>query len=177
VLAKVPLPNGGYREGYITTPHSRNLDVLVRREKGSSGDVSVRYTTMAGSAMPGVHYGTRDGNQAELSGTLYFASSVSELRIAIPILPELAAGGTTDTVFRVVLSQATGGAVIGTADTTDRGASGDTMVTIKYDDDAHKLAEEVAQLLEEHYDEFRVKRLTYCEQIASRCFLPAMGTD
>ena len=53
VLAKVPLDpsaGGGYRDGYITSPQMQKVDVLVRREKGSSGYASVRWATRQDSA-------------------------------------------------------------------------------------------------------------------------------
>jgi uncharacterized delta-60 repeat protein len=52
----------------------------VYRTNGSSGTVSVNYTTVAGTAKPGLDYVTS-------SGSIYFGDTVTSNSIVIPILP------------------------------------------------------------------------------------------
>jgi solute carrier family 8 (sodium/calcium exchanger) len=162
VLAKVPDADGGYRAGYITAAgDGKPLACLVRREKGSSGEVKIKWKTVAGTAKPGVGYGEQ-GSAREVSGELRFQSGVSEMYINLPILAQPEAPESSS--FSVELFDPQGGCVIGDAATTVRGASGTTTVEIKNDKEAQQLAMEVSQLLEEHYDDFRSGTGTYGQQ-------------
>lgn len=154
VLAKVPDESspGEFLDFYSASSVAGTVAVLVRREKGSSGAVSVDWRTVAGTATPGTDYGLRTAPGSpgtELNGTLHFDSSISEQYIMIPVLP----GGVESGEFKVELFNPQGGAKIGTPEETKRGASGSITVRVASDPEAEKLARDIARLLEEHHDE------------------------
>jgi solute carrier family 8 (sodium/calcium exchanger) len=155
VLAKVPdEAAGGYLEYYTANAAAGTVAVLVRREGGSSGDVGVQWRTIASTAKPGLDYGRKTGAGtagAELSGSLEFKSSFSEQHIIIPVLRSDGPGGD----FTVELYNPQGGASIGKAEETIRGASGTITVRVRNDPEAEQLAKDIARLLDEHYDEIR----------------------
>ena len=163
VLAKVPAEDSSaeeprYLDYYTATPTMGSVACLVRREKGSSGEVSVRWRTVADTGKAGVDYGTR-GSSEELSGTLKFRSAMSEAHIVVPILNNPSAadakGEPPPAEFKIELFDPQGGCSIGEAETTERGACGWTTVSVKHDAAAEKLARDIARLLDEHYDDIR----------------------
>jgi hypothetical protein len=81
----------------------------VRRTGESTGVVSVAYTTMAGSAMPGAEF-------TPVSGSLTFGSNEIARLITIPIADDALVEPPKS--FTVVLSDPTGGAALGLASAT-----------------------------------------------------------
>lgn len=157
VLAHVPDESapGEYLDYYTASSAAGTVALLVRREAGSSGETSVDWRTIAGTATPGTDYGQKaapGSPSEEENGTLQFASSVSEQHIIIPLLRT---AGSAAVDFQVELYNPQGGAKIGTAEESEGGASGVITVRVRNDREAEQLAKDVARLLDEHYDEIR----------------------
>ena len=89
---------------YVVSEGAGNLIVSVNRTNGSSGVVSVNYSTVPGSALPGFKYTTT-------VGTLTFNDGESNKTFAVPILEENQVEGNQ--TFSLILSNATGGASLG----------------------------------------------------------------
>ena len=85
------------------------LSLTVDRTGGSDGSVSVTYTTANGTASSGSDY-------TEESGSLIYQDGETSKTIVIPILEDSDFEG--DETFTVTLSNPTGGATIGTGQTT-----------------------------------------------------------
>lgn len=82
-----------------------NATLLVTRTDGNAGSVSVGYSTMSGSATPGLDYQT-------VQGTLIWADGDFSFRtITVPILNDTLVEG--EETFTVVLANPTGGATLG----------------------------------------------------------------
>jgi len=81
--------------------------VTVRRVDGLWGEVSVDYATIDGTAVAGADY-------TFVSGTLVFAQGQSQATFDVPISNDSVLEG--DEYFRVVLSNAAGGAALGPAE-------------------------------------------------------------
>jgi uncharacterized delta-60 repeat protein/uncharacterized repeat protein (TIGR01451 family) len=88
---------------YVVNENGTNAYLDVVRAKGVTGTVTVDYFTRDGTALAGIKY-------AATNGTLIFADGVTSQTIMVPILedPEI----TANTVFWVVLTNATGGAIL-----------------------------------------------------------------
>lgn len=78
--------------------------VIVGRNNGREGEVTVNYTTVAGSAS--------SGDFTPVSGTLFFADGQAEQTVNIPIIDDAIEEQLES--FQLVISNATGGAQIGT---------------------------------------------------------------
>lgn len=163
VLAKVPDESGGYLDHYTASGAAGTVAVLVRREVGSSGAVSVDWRTIGGTATAGTDYGLRTlaGKPGvELSGTLEFESSISEKYIDIPVLRNDSAGGD----FQVELYNPQGGATVGNAKETSSG--GVVNVRVRNDQEAEKLAKDIARLLDEHHGDIRLASNNWGDQFS-----------
>ena len=90
---------------YTFSEDASNAVVTVLRTGGANGTVSVQFTTANDTAQAGVQY------QA-VSGTLVFTNGEVEQTITIPLLDNPASNPTL--AFTVTLTQATGGAALGT---------------------------------------------------------------
>ena len=84
------------------------VSLLVQRLNDASPEVTVDYATADGTATNGLKY-------TAVSGRLTFAPGETNKLIVVPILNEGIVEGTK--YFRVILSNATGGAVLGTRTT------------------------------------------------------------
>jgi len=80
-----------------------NAYLPVLRTNGSSGSVSVAYTTVQGTALPGLNYVTT-------SGTLTFGSGVTSESVVVPLVNSSIVQGPVS--LSVVLSNPTGGATL-----------------------------------------------------------------
>ena len=104
---------------YGVTQDAGSVTIGVVRTGGTTGPVSIAYTTSPGTATPGTNYVTT-------SGVLNFISGQLSATITVPILDNtVAQGGAT---FTIALSSATGGAVLGSQSTA--------VVTINEDEPA-----------------------------------------
>ena len=86
-----------------------NIELTVERTGGSDGEVTVDFTTNAGTASEGVDY-------TLTSGTLTFADGVTTQTITVPILDDSEID--PNETFNVTLSNVQGGAALGTVVTT-----------------------------------------------------------
>lgn len=78
--------------------------ITVRRTGASTNEVAVDYATLDGTAQAGLDY-------TNVTGTLTFASGVVEMTIEIPIIDDTLV--ENDETLSIVLSNPTGGAVLG----------------------------------------------------------------
>jgi hypothetical protein len=83
---------------------SRAATITVRRTDGGAGGVSVRYSTVPGTAAAG-------GDFTSVSGTLVFGPAVSSLSFQVPIAGDELVEG--DETVRLNLSDPGSGAVLG----------------------------------------------------------------
>ncbi|HXI72013.1 MAG TPA: Calx-beta domain-containing protein [Verrucomicrobiae bacterium] len=88
---------------YVVNEADGIASVIVLRTNGSSGSVSVAYTTVPGTAQPSINYNTT-------SGTLTFANGETSKMISIPLDENSLVQGPV--TFGVVLSNPTGGALL-----------------------------------------------------------------
>ena len=86
---------------YVANENGTNAYLTVLRTDGSSGTVTANYFTQDGTATAGIKY-------AATNGTLVFANGELSKTIVVPILED--PNITGNTVFSVVLTNATGGA-------------------------------------------------------------------
>jgi hypothetical protein len=108
-----------FREsGYTIKENNGFLTVTILRTGGVAGPVSVDYTTVDGSARAGVDY-------TLTQGTLTFPAGTTSRQFIVPITPNTREDG--DKSFTIRLSNATGGATVGTP--------GSVGVTIREDDE------------------------------------------
>jgi len=97
--------------GSSTTENSGNAWVVVSRAGGSTGSVSVSYTTVSGSAVAGSDF-------VSTSGTLTWADGdVRTKIIRVPLIADAVTEPTSE-AFNVVLSNPTGGADIADSSAT-----------------------------------------------------------
>ncbi|MEQ1861133.1 MAG: Calx-beta domain-containing protein [Chthoniobacteraceae bacterium] len=99
-------PNGVFRiDGYefFVRENQGPVQIVVKRVGGSLGAVSVDFTTVAGTALAGDDF-------TAMSGTLMFADGDIEETITIPLTVDSIGENTEQ--FRVVLSNAQGGALL-----------------------------------------------------------------
>lgn len=107
---------------YTVAEGAGSVQVTVGRHVGSTGAVSINYATADGTAVAGSDY-------TAVSGTLSWVDGDSTTRtITIPIIQDLLVDPNES--FTISLSNATGGAAIGSA----TGASATATVTIADDD-------------------------------------------
>jgi uncharacterized delta-60 repeat protein/uncharacterized repeat protein (TIGR01451 family) len=88
---------------YVAYENGTNAYLNVVRAKGVTGTVTVDYFTRDGTALAGIKY-------AATNGTLVFAEGETTKTIVVPILED--PNITVNTVFSVVLTNATGGAIL-----------------------------------------------------------------
>jgi uncharacterized repeat protein (TIGR01451 family)/uncharacterized delta-60 repeat protein len=88
---------------YVVGEGDGSLAVTIVRTNGHTGLVSVGYTTVPGTASPGVRYTTT-------SGSLTFADGETSKTFNVPIIQDSVAEGNQ--VFSLLLSNASGGATI-----------------------------------------------------------------
>ena len=88
---------------YVVGKGGGNAFLTVVRTNGSSGSVSVNYTTVSGTALPGVNYVTS-------SGTVSFADGVTSQTFPIPLVDNSLVQGSVN--FSVVLSNPGGAATL-----------------------------------------------------------------
>src|SRR5690606_9021705 len=88
--------------------HDASVSIVVTRTGGSSGTVTVSYTTVNGTAS------AAGGNPdfTAQSGTLTFGPGVTQQTIVVPIINDPSLEG--DHAFTLTLSNPTGGATLGT---------------------------------------------------------------
>lgn len=86
---------------YFVTPSDSNAVVTVNRTNGSSGIITVKYQTLAQSALPGADYITTNG-------TLTFPDGSLSQTITVPLLQPTQV--QTPVVFSLLLSNVVGGA-------------------------------------------------------------------
>ena len=89
---------------YTVSEALTNVAVTVNRTDGSSGDVSIAYTTISGSAEAGDDFSSSEG-------VLIFSNGVTSSTINIPILPDNL--DETNETFYVALFNPNGGAALG----------------------------------------------------------------
>src|SRR5262249_6541735 len=117
--ATVTIVDNDFRSGEITfsapsysvLESAGNIGITVLRTNGSTGFITVGYTTAPGTAQAGNDYLAQ-------SGTLDFAEGVTSQVIVIPILDDSTVEG--DETFSVILTNVSGGATF----------SGPTNVTV-----------------------------------------------
>jgi len=103
-------PGMGFEPGYSAWEKAGEVILTVLRgNDGALGAVTVDYATSDVTAKAGEDY-------EAVSGTLEFRENETVKTLAIRILPDVAVENTE--TFRVMLSNATGGAVLGTATAT-----------------------------------------------------------
>ena len=90
---------------YSVNENGGSVTITVNRTSGSSGSVSVNYATANGTATAGSDYTAK-------SGTITFAAGVISQTVSVPILDDAVYEGNE--TFTITLSNATGGATIGT---------------------------------------------------------------
>ncbi len=86
------------------TQDAGSVTIGVSRTGGTTGAVSIAYTTSPGTATPGTNYATT-------SGVLNFIAGQLSANITVPILDNTVAPGGAS--FTITLSDPTGGAVLG----------------------------------------------------------------
>jgi uncharacterized delta-60 repeat protein len=101
---------------YSVSESSSNAVISLFRTNGSLGVVSVQYSTVAGTATPGLDYVSQ-------SGTLLFGQGQTNQDILIPILDDTLVEG--DESFSITISSPGGGAII----------AGQTNATVVIHDD------------------------------------------
>jgi parallel beta-helix repeat protein len=95
---------------YSVNEAAGTATITVNRGNGSSGAVTVQFATIAGSAVAGSDY-------TAVTGTLSWADGdLSSKTIVVPILEDILVEGNE--TFSLTLSNATGGALLGTQATT-----------------------------------------------------------
>ncbi|MFK7818047.1 MAG: Calx-beta domain-containing protein [Planctomycetaceae bacterium] len=100
----------GFSQSNVTVDEATgSLQLTVQRTNGDDGSVSVQYATSNGSA-------TAPGDYSSRSGTLTFADGQTSRTISIPINNDTNVENTE--TFEVTLSNPTGGASLGTNQTT-----------------------------------------------------------
>src|SRR5579863_1866600 len=93
---------------YSATQSTGSVTITVNRTDGTSGAVTVAYATSNGTAIAGTNFTAQ-------SGTLTWADGdASSKSISVPVSSTAFSGALT---FKVVLSQPSGGATIGTVST------------------------------------------------------------
>lgn len=97
--------------------------VTIRRTDGNSGEVTVHYATDGGSATPGIDY-------VPTSGTLTFADGETTKTVCIPVLSDALVEGT-ETV-NLIISDVTGGALLGNFSSTVLNISGSDFISADY---------------------------------------------
>ena len=88
---------------YVVSENGTNAYLNVLRTNGVTGTVTVDYFTQDGTALAGLKY-------VATNGTLVFADGETSKTIVVPILED--PNVTGNTVFSVVLTNATGGATL-----------------------------------------------------------------
>ena len=116
---------------YSVDENAGSITVTVERTDGAAGEVTVDYQTINGTAIAGNDY-------TAASGTLTFADTVVSQTIQVALLNDSIAESEED--FTIQISNATGGAVIGTGNTaaitvTDSDAPVDPAPPASDDDD------------------------------------------
>ena len=94
---------------YTVNETDATITITVNRTGGSEGTVTVQYATQNGTA-------AAPGDFTATSGTLTFGPGVTSQSFAVPIVSDAIPEG--EETFTVALSNATGGATIGTATAT-----------------------------------------------------------
>lgn len=94
---------------YVVSETAGTVTIVVVRTGGSEGTVTVDYATANGSA-------TAPADYVSVSGTLTFTDGVTEQTFTVPIAAD--AFAEQDETFSITLSNATGGAAMGTATAT-----------------------------------------------------------
>jgi poly(3-hydroxybutyrate) depolymerase len=89
---------------YTVVESAGSITLIVQRVGDTNGSVGVDFATVDGTATNGLKY-------IATNGTLSFATGETNQSIGVPILDDGLAQGTK--TFRVTLSNATGGAVLG----------------------------------------------------------------
>ncbi|MEW8158965.1 MAG: Calx-beta domain-containing protein [Candidatus Thiodiazotropha endolucinida] len=107
-----PVPAAGSLQfdqtSYQLTESGSTASITVSRSGGSSGSVNVDYATVDGTATAGSDY-------TSASGTINFAAGVTSVSFQVALLDDAIYEG--DETVSLVLSNPTGGAVTGSADT------------------------------------------------------------
>ncbi len=88
---------------YVVSEGGTNAYLTVVRTDGSSGSVSVNYTTVSGTGLPGTNYVTT-------SGTVNFADEITSQTFSIPLIDNSLVQGTVN--FSVQLFNPSGGATL-----------------------------------------------------------------
>ncbi len=121
---------------YSVAENGGSINITVTRTGGSDGSVTVAYTTTNGTATSGSDY-------TATSGTLTFADGVTSQNFSIPILNDTAYEG--DETLSIALSNATGGATLGTPNTATLTITDDDPAplpgTLQFSSAAYSVAE------------------------------------
>jgi hypothetical protein len=105
-------------DGQVSTwESSSEVQIPVNRGSDVAGEISVDYTVVPGTATPGEDY-------VPVSGTIKFGAGEDQKFVSIPLLKDGRNEGNED--FRVILSNPSAGAVLG--------SRASTRVTIHDDD-------------------------------------------
>jgi len=97
--------------------------VAVNRTDGNSGEVTVHYATVGGTATPGVDY-------TPTSGTLTFADGETTKTFCVPVLNDSLIEGTE--TIGLLISNATGGALLGDGSSSVLNVSNTDFVSADY---------------------------------------------
>jgi hypothetical protein len=108
-LAETPATFDLATNSYAVREDATQLVVRVVRSGALDAGMSVDYATTNGTALAGLDY-------EAASGTLVFGEGQAEQPITVPVFNDTAVEGTE--TFQIVLSNAQGGATLGTASTT-----------------------------------------------------------
>lgn len=148
------------------------LHVPVQRTNGSTGSVSVQYTTVNGTAMMGAEF-------LKTSGTLTFADGQTSGTINIPIINTT--GPSLDKSFQIVISSPTGGATLGaiTTETITIQRHGDTtapVVAIAYPPASIHLTNGLFNATGTASDNFALQAVNYRVNGSDSDYIPVTGS-
>jgi len=147
--------------------HDEDIEITVRREGGSSGEVRCNYATEDGSAKEGADY-------EQATGTLVFADGQQSAKFRIKIKANSKFEGTE--MFRVMLTDAEGGA--GFDNTTDGGSDSCILTVVILADESRKAGiEKLAGLMRVNMDNVSMGNASYKEQLHSALFAGGSWAD
>jgi len=129
---------------YFVSENGTFATLVVKRIGGNTGAITVQYNTFDGTAIAGRDY------TAVISGLLTFASGETLQNITIPILDNKEIDGNR--YLNLVLSNITGGAILGTQDTVtltivDDDAASANIAIIAFDSPKYQVNEGIGNAL------------------------------
>jgi len=136
------------KRGYLVKESVGDAEINVVRQNGADGVITVNYSTKDKTAVDGKDY---EGQ----NGVLKFNHGETHQIIRVPIVNDMVF--ERDEMFEVILSDATGGAKIGSINRT--------AVTITNDDEFNSVLNKLMLMTNTNVDEMRVHNETWAQQL------------